>query len=119
MLDKVYQTSLNFFLITMVLKLYGNSEIGVHVRSNLCYLIYLRHFIGSRTGTNRIFPGKKTFFLHACATFFELASHVSTMDPAIFPPLSLVGLVSQGGSQSCIAKPLVLIIFLIGDYAYV
>ena len=26
----------------------GNSEIGVHVRSNLCYLIGLRHFIRSR-----------------------------------------------------------------------
>ena len=27
----------------MVLIIYGNSEIGAHVRSNLCYLICLRH----------------------------------------------------------------------------
>ena len=29
----------------MVLTLDGNSEIGAHVRSNLCYLICLRHLI--------------------------------------------------------------------------
>ena len=32
----------------MVLILDGNSEIGAHVRSNLCYLIFLRHLIISR-----------------------------------------------------------------------
>ena len=36
----------------VVLKLDGNSEIGVYVRSNLCYLICLRHLIISRAVTN-------------------------------------------------------------------
>ena len=31
--------------LTMVLILDGNPEIGAHVRSNLCYLICLRHLI--------------------------------------------------------------------------
>ena len=29
---------------TVALKLYGNSEIGVHVRNNLCYLICVKTF---------------------------------------------------------------------------
>ena len=33
----------------------GNSEIGAHVRSNLCYFICLRHLIRSRAVTYRIF----------------------------------------------------------------
>ena len=33
---------------TMVLIRDGNSQIGAHIRSNLCYLICLRHFIRSR-----------------------------------------------------------------------
>ena len=40
---------------TMVLILDGNSEIGAHVRSNLCYLSCLKHLIRSRIDTNRIF----------------------------------------------------------------
>ena len=44
----------------MVLILDGNLEIGVHcsvhVRSNLCHLICLRHLIRSRAVTNLIFP---------------------------------------------------------------
>ena len=38
----------------MVLILDGNPEIGVHVRSNLCYFICLRHLLRSRAVTNRI-----------------------------------------------------------------
>ena len=37
---------------TMVLMLDGSSEIGKHRRSNLCYLICLRHLIRSRAVTN-------------------------------------------------------------------
>ena len=35
----------------MVLILDDNSEIGVHLRSNLCYLISVRHWIKSRAVT--------------------------------------------------------------------
>ena len=37
----------------------GNSKIGVHVRTNLCYIICLRNLIRSRAATNP----KKTFLL--------------------------------------------------------
>ena len=40
-------------MYTMVLVLDGNSEIGEHVRSYLCYLICLRHRIISRAVTNQ------------------------------------------------------------------
>ena len=43
--------------------------LGEHVRSNLCYLIYLRHLI----------KPKRPFFLHACATCSELPSDISNM----------------------------------------
>ena len=43
----------------MVRILDGNSEIGAHVRSNLCFLICLRRFIKSREVTNlNLFFGK-------------------------------------------------------------
>ena len=32
----------------------GNLEIGAHVGGNLCYLIYLRHLIGSKRVTHRV-----------------------------------------------------------------
>ena len=53
-------------LLTMMLVLDGNKEIGAHVRSNLCYLIR------SRAVTNLIFLFKRPIFLHACATCFEV-----------------------------------------------
>ena len=43
----------------------GNSEIGVHVTSILCYLICLRHFIKPRAVKNP----KRDIFLDACAAF--------------------------------------------------
>ena len=61
---------------TMVLISDGSSEPGMHVRSNLCYLICLRHLIKLRTITNRIFSEKTNFF-HACATCSELPSDIS------------------------------------------
>ena len=48
----------------------GNSEIGAHVRSDLCYLICLRHLIKPSSVTNRIFF--LPIFLHTCATYSEL-----------------------------------------------
>ena len=48
---------------SMVLILDGNLEIGApHVRSNICYLICLRHLIGSRAVTNRICSLRKDLF---------------------------------------------------------
>ena len=64
---------------TMVLKLDGKSEIGAHhVRSNLCYLICLRHLIRSRAVTD-LFSPKRSIFLHACATRSELPSNISSL----------------------------------------
>ena len=40
----------------------SNSEIGAQERSNLCYLIWLRHLFRSGTFTKRIFFSKKTDF---------------------------------------------------------
>ena len=48
--------------LSMVSKLDGNSEIGAHVRSNLCYTICLRHLIIWRAFTNRIFFLRKDIF---------------------------------------------------------
>ena len=47
--------------------------------SNLCYLTNVRLLISSRAGINGIFLSEKTFFLHACATCYELLSNVSIM----------------------------------------
>ena len=41
--------------IKLLLILDGNSEIGAHVRSNLDYLIFLKHLFRSRAVTNLIF----------------------------------------------------------------
>ena len=43
----------SFGLMVLVIS-YDNSEVGAHVRSNLCYLICLKHLIRSRGVTNRI-----------------------------------------------------------------
>ena len=48
-----------------------NSEIGAYVRSNLCYLICLRHLIRSRAVKNQVFP------LHARKTCSEIPSEIS------------------------------------------
>ena len=62
-------------IIVMVLILDGNSEIGVHVRSNLCNLISFR----SREVTNSILSRKTPISLHACVTWSELPSTISAM----------------------------------------
>ena len=52
----------------------GISEIGAHVRSNICYSICLRHLIRSKAATNRIFfKSEKTYFSS------ELPSDISFM----------------------------------------
>ena len=50
----------------MVIILDGNSDIGAHVRRNLCFLSR------SRAVTNLIFFSERPIFLHACAPCFEL-----------------------------------------------
>ena len=57
----------------MVLILDGNSEIEAHVRSNSCYLIYLRHWIRSRAVQKLIFFINE---LHACAICSELPFNI-------------------------------------------
>ena len=61
-----------FSIWYMVLILDGNSVIDAHVRSNRFYLICLRHFISSRTVTNRF------FFLRKDLLSFMRAQHVLT-----------------------------------------
>ena len=63
----------------MVLTSDGNSEIGAHVRINLCYLICLRHLIRSRVVTIRSISPKKTFF-PSCQ--LPAIKHISTMIPS-------------------------------------
>ena len=58
-----------------------NSEIGAHLRSNLCYLICLRDLIRSRA---------VSYFLHASPTCSELPSNMSTM-PNLFIFIDLIG----------------------------
>ena len=56
--------------VSTVLILYGNLVIILeHARSNLCYLICLRHLITS----------KIPILLHACAAFPELPSNIGTV----------------------------------------
>ena len=66
-------------LLSMVLLLDGNSKIGAPVRSNLCYLICLRHLIRSVTVANLIvFLQIRHIFLHTCAACSELPCKAST-----------------------------------------
>ena len=59
----------------------GNSEIGAHVKNNLCYLICLRHLIKSRAVTNQIcfapkrpmFLWREIWYLNCIKHFFRLA----------------------------------------------
>ena len=48
----------------------SNSDKGARLSRNLCYLIWLRHLVGSRAVTKRIFLSEKTYF-HSCVrTYF-------------------------------------------------
>ena len=46
---------LSIQITIMLLILDNNSEMGAHIRSNICHLICLRHFFRSRAVTNSIF----------------------------------------------------------------
>ena len=68
-----------FLLRCILIILDGNSEIGSQGRSNLGYLICLRHLFGPRAVKNLVFFFyKKTCFLHAGARCSELPSYVIT-----------------------------------------
>ena len=54
----------------LVLNLDGNSEIGAPARSNMSYLIFLKHLIRSRAATNRTYKIRKDIFS------FRRAQHV-------------------------------------------
>ena len=55
----------------MVLLLDGNSEIGAHVRRNLCHLIYLRLLVDREMSQIGFIYPKRSGFLHACSTRSE------------------------------------------------
>ena len=63
-------------LWSMVLILDGNFELAAHVRSNLCYLICLRHLIRSKAVKNRIVFLRKKLHAYECT---EVPSNISTM----------------------------------------
>ena len=65
-------------IMSIVLILDGKSEMVAVVRSNR-QLNCLRHLIRSKLVTNRIFPRKKTYFLHTCATCSEIPFNMCTM----------------------------------------
>ena len=79
---KLYTFHLGSKGYIMVLTLDGISDIGAHVRRNLCYLICLRLLIRSRVVTNRFFSPKICIFLYARASFTDLPSNISSMGPA-------------------------------------
>ena len=64
--------------MVLVLISNGNSEIGAHVRSNLRFMICLRHWIRSRA-VGVFFSPKRSIFSLACATCNELQSDISTL----------------------------------------
>ena len=63
----------------MVFILDGNSEIGVHVRSNICFFDLCKAF--DKIEIVFLSP-KRPIFLHACETCSELPCNISTILPA-------------------------------------
>ena len=63
---------------TRVLILDGNSEISMHVWSDLGYLIFICHLFRPRAATILFFLPKRHVYLHTCATFSELPSDIRT-----------------------------------------
>ena len=70
----------------MALILESNSDIGAHISSNLCYLIWLRHSIKSMAVTNRMCFSENAYF-HSSATCSELPSNISTMNVPLLASL--------------------------------
>ena len=67
----------------------GNSDIGAHVRSKLCYLICSRHLVRSRAFIKLYFVSGNIFFLYACVPFLMLPSNTSTMISPFHVPLDI------------------------------
>ena len=59
----------------MVLILDGRSEMGAHVRSNLCNLICVRHLVRSGAVKNLIFFSENTYFL-LCGRNLSLVTYL-------------------------------------------
>ena len=55
---KRYENAFRLWKLMVLIILVVNSKIGAHVKSNLYYLICLRHFIRSSAAKNRIFLRK-------------------------------------------------------------
>ena len=65
------------FHFIVVLIFDGYSEIGVHVRSNHCYSIFLMRLIRKRAiKVMFFFSPKRPVFLHACATCSKLPPYI-------------------------------------------
>ena len=56
------ESSLHFLVQSLVLISDGNSEIGAHVRSNLCSLVCLRHLLDREQSKIGNYSSEKTFF---------------------------------------------------------
>ena len=67
-----------FIPISISIFLDENSEIGAHVRSNLCYWTCLRRLIRSRELKNLFFP-KRPIILQDCATCSQLPSYIISL----------------------------------------
>ena len=78
---RIYQSeeAIHNYEISIVVLLDGNSEIIAHVRSNLFYLICIRHLIRSICKKSEFFSLKRSFFLQACSTCSKLPSNIRTM----------------------------------------
>ena len=63
-------------ILTMVLTLDGNSEIGTFVRSSLCYLICINIWLDPEQPQIEYWP----IVIHVRATYYGLPSNKSTMD---------------------------------------
>ena len=87
----------------------GYSEIGSHVRSNLC----LRHLIRSRAVTN-FFSPKRPTFIYACATYSELPSNISSMGPSLIL-IEMIGMIGRASLNRSFALNSVLPMVILFD----
>ena len=81
---KTYDDDNTYYISAMVLILDGNSGMVAQGRSNLYYLICLRHFIISRGATSRL------FFLRKDIYFFMRAQHIMSYHLINLPMVSWV-----------------------------
>ena len=69
----------------MVLTLYGNLKHSAHIWSK-SGIRFVKGIPLHRQSRQIHFFSEKTFLLHTCATYFELASYISTMQNTEFNP---------------------------------